>query len=137
MTKIKRFICDTNVLLSSLISKNSPPSLTIDFIKRNGFFVFSQSTFLELEEVLQRPKFDKFISKDLRLNFINEISRLAITYNVIEQVELCRDPKDNKFLDISIASNADFLITGDEDLLVLKKIENTIIITPRNFISLL
>lgn len=129
----KKYICDTNILLSSLLSSSTPPAKTVDFIKEHGIFSFSQATLSEFSEVLKRPKFDKFLSKDKRLNFINEIIELSIIYEIYQKVDICRDPKDNKFLDIAIASYSDFLITGDDDLLVLEKIGNTSIITPREF----
>ena len=62
MNSFKKYICDTNILLSSLISSSSPPAQTVDYIKENGLFSFSKETFSEFEEVLKRPKFDKTIS---------------------------------------------------------------------------
>lgn len=132
----KKFICDTNVLLSNLLSSTSPPALTVDFIRKNGIFCFSHSTLLEFEDVLKRPKFDKFLSQEKRQNFIDEISELSIFYDISQKTNICRDPKDNKFLDVAIASYADFLITGDDDLLTLESIGNTSIITPRKFIDI-
>lgn len=99
-------------------------------------FSFSQETLTEFEDVLKRPKFDKFLSKEKRSNFINEIFELSVFYEVNQKVDICRDPKDNKFLDVAIASYADYLITGDDDLLVLERIGNTSIITPRKFIDI-
>lgn len=69
MNKNNKYICDTNVLLSSLLSESSPPSQVVDFIKDYGIFCFSTSTFFEFEEVLKREKFDKFLSREKRLNF--------------------------------------------------------------------
>ena len=57
MINSSQYICDTNVLISSLISRNSPPAQTIDYIKNTGLLAFSSETFSELEEVLNRPKF--------------------------------------------------------------------------------
>jgi len=137
MSSFKKYICDTNILLSSLISSSSPPAQTIDFIKDNALFSFSKETFSEFEEVLKRPKFDKFLSKEKRLNFINEVFELSVFYEVLVKTDICRDPKDNKFLDVAVVSHAEFLITGDEDLLILERIENTFILTPRNFVDTL
>ncbi len=136
MINNKKYVCDTNVLLSSLISKKSPPARVVEYIRHNGFFAFSVETFTELEEVLNRPKFDKFILKEERCRFINQIKAICILYEIYQPVNLCRDPKDNKFLDVAIASYADHLITGDEDLLVLENIGNTSIITPRTFVDM-
>ena len=136
MINNKKYVCDTNVLLSSLFSEKSPPAQAIKQIRLNGFFAFSSETFAELEEVLSRPKFDKYISKETRETFIKQIKALSIWYEIYQKVDFCRDPKDNKFLDVAIASYSDYLITGDEDLLVLENIGNTSIITPRTFIDM-
>jgi putative PIN family toxin of toxin-antitoxin system len=136
MINSPQYICDTNILVSSLISRNSPPAQTIDYIKNTGLFAFSSETFSELEEVLNRPKFDKFMSKEIRIQFFQKIRPFIIFYDIYQKVDFCRDPKDNKFLDVAIASYADYLITGDEDLLVLKNIGNTSIITPRTFMEI-
>jgi len=136
MNKETKYICDTNILLSSLISKTSPPAQTVDYIREHGMFSFSQETLIEFEGVLKRPKFDKFLSKEKRSNFINEIFELSVFYEVNQKVDICRDPKDNKFLDVAIASYADYLITGDDDLLVIERIGNTSIITPREFVDI-
>jgi putative PIN family toxin of toxin-antitoxin system len=93
----------------------------------------SQETLAELEDVLSREKFDRFIPKAARQAFMENIKRNAVFYDIYNPISLCRDPKDNKFLDVAIASYADYLITGDDDLLVLKVIGNTTIITPRAF----
>lgn len=130
------FICDTNVLVSSLFRRNSPPSEAITYIKSiTGGLAFSDETFQELSEVLQRPKFDKFISVQTRRIFLEEIQEVASFYEILQKTDICRDPKDNKFLDVALASHTEYLITGDEDLLVLESIGNTAIITPRNFVD--
>jgi len=136
MINNRKYVGDTNVLLSSFISKKSPPARVIEHIIHDGFFAFSAETFAELDEVLNRPKFDRFISKEDRTNFINQIKAICILYEIYQPVDLCRDPKDNKFLDVAIASYADYLITGDDDLLVLENIGNTSIITPRTFVDM-
>lgn len=136
MNKETKYICDTNILLSSLISETTPPAQTVDYIRKYGMFSFSQETLTEFEDVLKRPKFDKFLSKEKRSSFINQIFELSVFYEVNQKVDICRDPKDNKFLDVAIASYADYLITGDDDLLVLERIGNTSIITPRKFIDI-
>jgi len=130
------FVCDTNVFISSLLAKNSTPAKVVEFIERNGFFAFSQDTFSELGEVLQRKKFDKITSPESRKAFHENISLLSAFFPISTNINLCRDPKDNKFLDIALASSADYLITGDDDLLVLEKIGNTPIVTPRYIVEI-
>ena len=52
-----------------------------------------------------------------------------------EKVSLCRDPKDNQFLELCLAASADYLVTGDKDLLVLKKFQQTQIFSPKQFLG--
>lgn len=129
MTSLERCVCDTNILISSLISRSSPPAKIVDHITLNGVFLFSEITFAELEEVIWREKFDRYFSAAKRQNFLNSLRRAGLFCDIKQTVELCRDTKDNPFLDVALAGQADCLITGDADLLVLKQIGNTQIMT--------
>lgn len=67
MTETKKFIVDTNILLSGLLVKNSIPSVAINKARQEGIIIFSENTFLEFESVLFRKKFDRYFSVDERL----------------------------------------------------------------------
>lgn len=129
------FTCDTNVLVSSLFNQHSPPRKAVRFIERNGFFAFSQATRDELLTVLKREKFDRFIAWKKREAFYQEMAQISLLFPTHTSLSLCRDAKDNQFLDVALASHSGYLITGDDDLLVLKEIGNTRIATPREFIA--
>jgi len=131
----RTFVCDTNVFISNLLVKGSAPAQTVEFIQRNGFFAFSQATLDELVTVLKREKFDQFITWEKREAFYQEMTQISRLFPIHTPVFLCRDAKDNKFLEAALASHSDYLVTGDEDLLVIKEIGNTPIITPREFIA--
>jgi len=114
--------------LVSLLSKK------INFIdnllsNRNIQLVFCRELLDELLEVSARPKLKKFFTTDDKKLILNIIERYADYVIVTSEVDLCRDPKDNFLLALAKDSNADFLITGDKDLLVLKKFEETQIVT--------
>lgn len=133
----KLYICDTNIFISAVLSGTSPPAKVVEFIFSNeAFFVFSNETSAELVEVFQRKKFDRYSTQEDRTTFLEKILNASQSYTIHNPVEICRDPKDNKFLDVALASNAEFIITGDEDLLVLESIGQTAIITPKAFIDL-
>lgn len=136
MTKLEHCVCDTNVLISSLISRSSPPAKIVDHITLNGFFLFSATTFAELEEVIWREKFDRYFSAEKRQNFLNNLRRVGLFYDIKQTIDVCRDAKDNPFLDVALAGQADYLITGDTDLLVLEKIGDTQIITAIQAVSI-
>ena len=134
MNKIK-VILDTNLWISYLISKRL---IALDnfFENEKIVLVFSEALLEEFIEVAKRPKFKKyFSSKDLE-NLLIYFSAFGILVEVQSNILLCRDPKDNFLLSLSKDAEADYLITGDADLLTVGKFENTTILTYMDFILL-
>jgi putative PIN family toxin of toxin-antitoxin system len=133
--KNKRIILDTNLWISFLISKNLSkldPLINAGEIK----LLFSKESIEEFVEVVERPKFKRFFSiKDIEkiLNLFDQFGELIV---VKSKVNICRDEKDNFLLNLSIDGKADYLITGDKDLLILKKIERTKILTIKQILDL-
>jgi len=130
--KIKKVILDTNLWISFLISKkfNSIDQLIEDNTIR---LIFSKELIEEFIEVVSRPKFIKYFSKkDIEkiLLFFDDYGELI---EVESKLKVCRDEKDNFLLNLSIDSKADYLVTGDQDLLVLKTIAKTKITTFTDF----
>ena len=126
--KRKKIVVDTNLWISFLISKNPVPIEFLLFSKKFDL-LFSNHLFEELISVVARDKFQNYF----HLEDIFELSQrlLAHSYFVetVSKINLSRDEKDNFLLNLAIDGNADFLITGDKDLLVLKEIENTKILS--------
>lgn len=133
--KVSRFIIDTNLWISFLITKNHSK---LDKILFSGKFilVFSKELLDEFLEVTNRPKFRKYFSKTDIEDILTTIEEYADFVKVNTKVDLCRDFKDNFLLSLATDGNADFLITGDDDLLVLKQFRETEIITISNFLAL-
>ncbi len=113
------FVIDTNILVSAFLFKHSNIRKTFDHIIETGKIAASIETFNELREVLLRPKFDKYVSSESKLSIIKEFEGLSVLFKISESIQTCRDPKDNKFLELAISANASCIITGDKDLLVL------------------
>ena len=84
--------------------------------------VQSEETYQELTERIYKSKFDKYISNENRQEFLNVIKNNSQFIEVKSQITTCRDPDDNKFLELAIDANAEFLLTGDKDLLTLKSL---------------
>ena len=129
-----RVIADTNAWISRFIL---PTSLTGQRLKRLSAdkritLVFSQTLKEELRAVLQRPKFRKYITAENLTVFRAYLDAFPTT-PVTSAVELCRDPKDNFLLNLALDSQADYLLSGDEDLLVLGSVGSTSIITLAEF----
>jgi putative PIN family toxin of toxin-antitoxin system len=88
---------DTNTLLSAIILPNSTPQKAYDKAQENGFLIFSEATFAELSEVIERPKFDKYIALENRLRFLERLQKTSLFIEITHQVTGCRDPKDDRW----------------------------------------
>ncbi|MBZ9779902.1 putative toxin-antitoxin system toxin component, PIN family [Psychroflexus sp. CAK8W] len=132
--KNKKIILDTNLWISFLISKKFNQ---IDQLIENKkiTLVFSDELIEEFIDVVSRPKFQKYFSKKDIEKILNYFDQFGILVKVKSTIEICRDEKDNFLLNLSVDSKANYLITGDKDLLVLKKIEGTEIVTFTDFIE--
>ena len=136
MKKIK-IILDTNIWISYLISKNNNQWDTLIFSDKIQI-IYSEKLLNEFIEVTQRDKFRKFISLDDLEVILNYLGDFAIfVENIEKKYTLCRDLKDNFLLDLAVTAEADFLVTGDKDLLEIKTLENVRIISPTDFINLI
>ncbi len=129
---VVRGVLDTNVLVSALLMGGAPRS-ALDTVLDNGVVLVSTATLLELADVLGRPKFDKYLTEDERMRFLVGLLKQAEMVDITEAIEACRDPRDNKFLELAVCGRADVLISGDEDLLVLDPFRNVTIVTPQEF----
>lgn len=130
-----RIVIDTNVIVSALIffSSNSMQALT--FARENGVLLTSIDTLAELNDVLSRPKFNRYITQEIRADFLASLANETEIVDIKEKITECRDSKDNKFLELAVSGNADILVTGDQDLLVLHPFRNTQILTVTSFLS--
>jgi uncharacterized protein len=131
--KVSRIIIDTNLWISFLITKDFTKLDEIIF-SRHGILIFSQELLDEFLEVAKRPKFRRFFSAPDIEEILETIEEYADFVKVETKIEICRDPKDNFLLSLSVDGNADFLLTGDKDLLDLQKIGETTIITISDFL---
>ncbi len=104
-----RGIFDNNVLISATLL-GGVSRQAFDKLLDNGTFLISAAVLLELAEVLSRQKFDKYLTHDERMRFIGSFLKVAEIIEVTEEITACRDPKDNKLLELAIDGNADFIL---------------------------
>lgn len=130
-----RFVIDTNILVSSILIKSSIPDVAFKKAKSLGIILFSDSTFQELQEILNRSKFDKYISVSIRTQFLAKFKLEAEQIKIDQIIQECRDIKDDKLLEVAINGNATHLITGDKDLLELHPFRGVDIITATQFLE--
>lgn len=121
--------------MSAVLLAGSVPRQAFDKALEQGTILISVPTLLELAEVLSRQKLNKYLLEAERMRFLVALLKEAELVEVTEAVTDCRDAKDNKFLALAVSGQADFLISGDADLLVLNPFRGIPIRTPREFLS--
>ncbi|HCI12482.1 MAG: putative toxin-antitoxin system toxin component, PIN family [Gallionellales bacterium GWA2_60_142] len=117
-------VIDTNVWISGMLTRSGAPAQLIRQVVRQGRPVLTPETFAELKQRLWLPKFDRYVSIEDRRRLLHETDTAALWIDVSPQIAkqaFCRDADDDKFIHAALASNADWLVTGDKDLLVLSE----------------
>ncbi|GAX34151.1 putative toxin-antitoxin system toxin component, PIN family [Nodularia sp. NIES-3585] len=135
MMKNNRIVIDTNVIVSALIFSKSTTMQAFREAKQNGLILISAEILSELIDVLSRQKFDRYLSREIREDFLASLARETELITISETVDICRDPKDNKFLELAISGKATHIITGDKDLLELHPFRDILIVTPSQFLD--
>jgi putative PIN family toxin of toxin-antitoxin system len=131
-----RFVFDTNVLVSALLLTDSIPYRAFDRALTNGKVLLSFPLLAELNAVLGREQFRKYVTlEDVRL-FLAALVREAEWIEVKSSISACRDPKDNMFLELAVDGRASHLITGDHDLIALHPFRGVDVLTPHAFLEL-
>ncbi len=129
------YVFDTNVLVSALLFANSSPRKALELALNNGKILISKETVDELNNVLSRPKFEQYISPPKREDFLLGFVQKSVLIEIQEKIKECRDPKDNKFLELAINGKATVIVSGDRDLLVLNPFRGISIVTVSQFIN--
>ena len=130
-------IIDTNTVVSAICSQRSVGDRFLSTVMPDDQYalLISESTMIELWNVLIRPKFDRFISRDSRLSSLHDYLGGCTTIVPTETITACRDPKDNQFLELAVAGNADMIISRDNDLLVLNPFRGIAIMGAEHFLE--
>jgi putative PIN family toxin of toxin-antitoxin system len=130
--KSLRLIIDTNLWISFLISDNLH-KLDKILYTAHPRLIFSEELLNEISKTIEKPKLSKFFSSLALENMLLALQSYIDIIVVESEVNVCRDAKDNFLLALSKDSKADYLLTGDKDLLQLEKFENTRIVTITEF----
>jgi len=129
------FVFDTNILLSAIFNGNSTPGLALKKARTIGALLISDEIVSEYLVVFAREKFNKWLSLKTRIEFIENIITNALPIQIFEKVVACRDPKDDKYLSLAKTAQADCIVSGDHDLLVLNPFENIPIYDAADFLK--
>jgi putative PIN family toxin of toxin-antitoxin system len=126
-----RVVVDTNVFVSASLKRNSRPAAALAIVQT----LTSDECEAELWQVLGRARFASKVGTqfiDDRRSLMQRAERVVIRHRVL----LCRDPKDNRFLELAVNGRAQVLVSGDEDLLALRSVEAIPIIDAAAFLRL-
>jgi uncharacterized protein len=133
--KAERVILDTNVLISAALSPRGKPFACLTWVLDNATLLTSRELLDELDTRLARPKFSKYVHDTRRHAFVADLTVSSVLVEVRGVVTLCRDPDDDKLLEMIVAGDANCLVTGDQDLLVLHPFQGVPILTPAAFLE--
>lgn len=129
-----RVVLDTNILVSAALKQQSTPGLAAHLVEEQGTLLKSRATEQQLFDVIARPYFVTLIEPETRA-WLQTMMRRAKLVTVSERIAACRDPTDDKFLELAVNGHADLIVSGDADLLVLNPFRDIPIITPAVFVQ--
>lgn len=130
-----RCVLDASVAVSALLFEHSVPARAFFHALHTCEIVVSQPVIDELRAVFARKKFDRYVTREEREGFLERLIREATVVEVSRHVTACRDPKDDKYLSLAVSGSGSFIITGDDDLLVLHPFQGIAIVTPAQFLA--
>lgn len=133
-----RVVVDTNVLVSGLIKPTGAVGPVVDRLREGRFLqLYSRATLDELVDVLARPWLkEKYGIRDVDVEaFLKLLLLRGEEVTPSRTIRRCRDPKDDKFLELAVSGRADVLVTGDDDLRSLDPFEGVRILSPARFLG--
>jgi putative PIN family toxin of toxin-antitoxin system len=135
-----RAVVDTNVLVRALIKPHGTVGPVLLRLRHGEYtLLYAGSLLEELVDVLNRPRIrEKYRLTDLDIQAV--VSLILLRGEVVvpeERITACRDPKDDKFLEVAVAGKADVIVSGDQDLLVLHPFAGIPIVPPAAFLQML
>lgn len=132
-----RVVVDTDVWISAALSRAGPPAQLVRYILTQGQPVLTARTFNELQTRLWKPKFDRYISMELRKSLLHDLNAVAHWVEVPpEMAAVAYGPDgdgyrdDDAFIHAALAAQAAWLVTGDQDLLTVPALPSLNILTP-------
>lgn len=135
-----RAVVDTNILVRSIIKPQGSVGPVLQRLRRREYtLLLSRATLDELVDVLHRPRLR--VKYSLTDSGLRAVIRLIVLRSELvrpsERTAVCRDPKDDMFLEVAAAGNADVIVSGDEDLLILDPYAGIPIVSPGRFLAML
>ena len=130
-------VFDASTLVGAAIRADSVPERALLRAEEVDLIALSSAVDAEIAEVLRRPKFAQAIPATRRERFLRRLRQVAIWFEPAVKVAECRDPKDDKYLELALAAGAEIIVSSDDDLLVLHPWRNVRILNPAGYLALL
>jgi len=130
----RKLVLATNLWVSRLLMPGGVAARAVDHGLAWGIPLMSEQTLRELSDVLARPKFDRYVSREDRQHFLRLLGGIVRLVPITQRIAACRDPKDDKFLDVALSGEAQLILTGDQDLLELHPFHGVEILRPADFL---
>ena len=127
-------VIDANVFVSGFLRDGTARRILEAYEENKFLLCLSPSLLDEISSVLRRPKFSKSVSTSDVEEFISIIESSGLLILPTKSVSICRDPKDDHILACALEASADFIVTGDKDLLILKSFRQILILSPVEFL---
>ena len=123
---LERVVIETNVFISALLNPSGTPKKVINLAVSQCIVLQSRVTYQELETRLSKKKFYKYLTQKDRADFLASLTRKSLFIDITHKTTICSDLDDNKFLELAVSGMANYLITGDNDLLSIKNYQYSI-----------
>lgn len=134
MTNEERVVLDTNVVVSGLLFPDSVPGGAL-LKAQKGEILSSEATRLELITVMSRSRFDRYVERQIRQRLMAQYVGATALVEISAPIRVCRDPRDDKFLEVAVHGRADVIVTGDADLLALHPFYSIDILRPADYLA--
>lgn len=128
-------VFDASSLVGAAIGPDSVPRRALNKARGQDRFALSKAVYAEVVDVLHRPRLARFIDPALRDELLDLLVPAAAWFEPAERVLDCRDPKDNKYLELALAASASTIVTSDMDLLVLHPWRGVEILRPVEYLG--
>jgi len=132
---LPRVVIDTNVYISSFLRPNSIPTKAVRKAEQDALLLVSDLVLTEFAAVFSLSKFDKYVSRARREAALRHIKSISTVVEIQSPIRACRDPRDDKFLEVAVHGHADLIVTGDDDLLELHPFRGIAILTPAEYLE--
>jgi putative PIN family toxin of toxin-antitoxin system len=129
-----RVVLDTNVLVSAALKRQSTPGATAHIVELHHELLKSLATEQQLFEVVAWPHPAAVLPDDTQA-WLRALMAATEVVEISERIAACRDPTDDKFLELAVSGRADLIVSGDRDLLALNPFRSIPIITPAAFVQ--